>query len=190
VEIVLVGLEELFIYGRLLQENLTPAGGGLTLMDLPDKTTIFPERLDRFHGKFFERLIGALKNVSLLDVFWLGPMCVAREPPSLDCCAARDEKNMTKVIMIEVQQLLILAGDEIRFMHKSMSDYLQDPPRKRDETMRIDEEKSRMKLAILCSENLEKSGSAALNVVFIEAGKRELLSEMLCDFTWSWHKTG
>jgi len=186
VEIILGRSEGLFIYGRFLQENLKLTGGGLTLSDVKEKTEIFPDRLDGFYGEYFERFKASVQNTSVLDL--LGPMCVAREPLRMDIVSKLLGINSktTQIVTMKAQQLLVVTGDEIRFVHKSMSDYLQDPLRNQNDTLQIDEQKNHEQLAAFCLESIEKSDFAARNAVFhmCEAGQRQKLSELLCNFTW------
>jgi len=151
-----------------------------------EKTGVSPERLVGFYGEYFERFKDAFKNVSVLDL--LGLMCVAREPLTLEMVSVLlgTIEKMTQIVTMEAQQLLVLTGDEIWFVRKSMSAYLQDPERNQDDSMHIDEERSHQQLASFCMENLKTSEFAARNMVFhlCKGGQANVLLDLMCDFTW------
>jgi len=113
-------------------------------------------QLCSFYREYLERFRDAVKNITVHDL--LGLMCVAREPLTLEMVSLVLGKNkkMTQIIEIEAQQLLVLTGGEIRFVHTSMSDYLQGYLRNQDDTMQL-EEKIHHQLATFCSENLKTS---------------------------------
>jgi len=191
VKIVLERSEGLFIYGRFLQDNLERTrGGGLTLRDVEKKVDIFPTKLDGFYGEYFKRLKESLASEKGMDIKkLLGPMCVSREPLTIrvlqELLGLEDEED-TEDLVDKAQQLLVKAGNEVRFVHKSMSDFLLDRARNREKELRIKKKEAHKLLSEFCVNHLKSSTFAARNCVFhlCASGQRGKLSKLLCDFQW------
>jgi len=179
-----------FLYADLFKtilKEIDEREGGITLEKIKN-TAFFPFGIDGMYQKFFRRFFDhVVDGDKRLFQALLGPMCVAREPIPVDelrDLVGMDNKDDFAMLLRNIQQLLVVSHDVVRFVHKSMADWLPNPGRNFDKELLVKRESAKDFLARYCLENCTRSSFAARNVVYHAALVEdfERVSKLLLDF--------
>ncbi|CAK9092414.1 Vegetative incompatibility protein HET-E-1 [Durusdinium trenchii] len=188
IEIVLERSKGHFLYARFIESELAERDGRLSIEDVRS-ANLFPASLDGYYEDYFSRFLhGALGGDISKYRALLSAMCAARSPITTDVLkfALKIKKNAdARDVVRKVGQLLeITADDSLRFVHKSMSDYLVDPDRCVDPDLRIDADDGLEILTEFCGEFATSTRFGAQHAIFYlcQAGQHERAASLLCDF--------
>ncbi|CAK9008433.1 Uncharacterized WD repeat-containing protein alr3466, partial [Durusdinium trenchii] len=129
VEILAKRAEGLFLYAYFVDQTLI--GRESKVASLEELEEVFPDGgIDDMYKSYFSRLLeGPLHGDQQLYGVLLGTLVAARSPVPRDVlqAAARVESvGEFDEILARSEQLLAVGPDTVRFIHKSMSDFVQD----------------------------------------------------------------
>ncbi|CAK9090660.1 Putative vacuolar protein sorting-associated protein 13A [Durusdinium trenchii] len=188
IDIVLERSRGHFLYARFIESELAELDGRLSIEDVRS-ANLFPTSLDGYYEDYFSRFLhGALGGDMSKYRALLSAMCAARSPITIDVLqfALKIKKNADALDAArKVGQLLeIGADDTLRFVHKSMSDYLTDPERCVDPDLRIDADDGLEILTEFCDECATSTPFGAQHAIYYlcRAGRHERVASLLCDF--------
>ncbi|CAK9002339.1 Vegetative incompatibility protein HET-E-1 [Durusdinium trenchii] len=129
VEILAERAEGLFLYAYFVDQTLV--GRESKVASLEELEEVFPDGgIDDMYQSYFSRLLeGPLHGDQELYGVLLGTLVAARSPVPRDVLQAAvrvDDEREFDEILARSEQLLAVGPDAVRFIHKSMSDFVQD----------------------------------------------------------------
>jgi len=191
VDILTERSEGVFLYADLFKivlKEIAKEDGGVSVEKVRS-TEYFPNGIDGLYKKFFLRfLLGPCKNRAELYQAILGAMCVSREPlpvEALQVIANILDEDEFETLLRNVQELLVVVNGVVRFVHKSMADWLPDPSRNLEEQLRVKVSSAKKRLAEYCSLNCTSSEYAARNAVYQLGLAKDFdgIAGLLCNYT-------
>jgi len=189
VEVMEMKSEGLFLYARLFEDILARLKvDRLTVADLKNAEQ-FPAKLDGVYTQYFRRLLAALEDSTVYQVI-LSPLCVTRAPMTLVVLQeilnveTNNNKRAVKALTNKAKQLLFVSEDAVRFVHKSMRDWLVDDENPEDELV-IDPKEGHGLLAEYCLRHPKSSFSIRSAIYHLKfTPKAKEAEKLLQDPEW------
>ncbi|CAK9019244.1 Uncharacterized WD repeat-containing protein alr3466 [Durusdinium trenchii] len=189
VDVLADAAQGLFLYAYFVEEKLAADFEPGTL-ELRNVASVFPSGIDGMYREYFLRLLkGPLAGDLDLYARFLGAMVAARAPlplTVLQACVGLDDDAFEDLLM-RAEQLIDVGPDTVRFLHKSMSDFLQDRSRVGRSLKRVkaaDGHRELAKVAWARSGDDTDDDFASRHTVFhlCRAGRFEDAEDWLLDF--------
>jgi len=190
VEVLAEKSEGSFLYAdffKTILKEVSETEGGVTLAKIKSADS-FPFGIDGMYQIFFLRFLQAVLNGDK-DLYQalLGPMCFSREPIPMEVIQKLlgiEDEDEFLLLQTNMQELLVVTHGFVRFVHKSMADWLPNRGRNLNRDLLVKPAAAKKLLARFCFENCSKSEFAARNAVYQIAVAKDFegVANLLCNY--------
>jgi len=174
-----------FMYARFVKQELEEMEKGTLTLDMAQDEKLFPTNVQGFYVKYFTAAKEALKSKPHLYQRFFGSLCVSRAPlPKALLPSILETRSMSEALKIlnELRHLLVVSDDSVRFVNKSMSDFILGDDA--DSSLKVDTGVGQKAMADFCRNSILENDYAARNGIFhlSKDGDMQSIADLLLSF--------